>query len=155
MESRDKELRKVLEEIQDQLSGEEGVDQYDVSMALGARGYSASILERKIIDAGRWDIQMESIMSLPDNVYIRATWDEPATENQTVCSNMSLSIVYPVFKVVKEYVDNPENASVVSQYGKLTEHVGHDVSCVEYGDGVNVAIECEDCNEVLVDYDRE
>ena len=42
-----------------------------------------------------------------------------------------------------------------TNYEDLKQHVGHNIVCVEYGDGENVAIECEDCNEVLLDYDRE
>lgn len=40
-------------------------------------------------------------------------------------------------------------------YKELRRHVGHKIVCVEYANGVNVAIECEDCNEVLLDYDRD
>lgn len=40
-------------------------------------------------------------------------------------------------------------------YNELKRHVGHDIVCVSYGDGVNVAVECEDCNEVLLDYDKD
>jgi hypothetical protein len=39
-------------------------------------------------------------------------------------------------------------------YRELARHVGHHIVCVSYADGVNVAVECEDCNEVLLDYDR-
>lgn len=39
-------------------------------------------------------------------------------------------------------------------YEDLKRHVGHDIVCVEYGDGVNVSIECEDCGEVIIDYDN-
>jgi len=41
------------------------------------------------------------------------------------------------------------------RYDKLAEHIGHNVVVVTYGDGENVAIECEDCCTVLVDEDRE
>jgi hypothetical protein len=40
-------------------------------------------------------------------------------------------------------------------YQKLLEHRGHKVEIVSYGDPdspENVAIECEDCHSVLVDY---
>ena len=38
----------------------------------------------------------------------------------------------------------------------LSQHVGHDIVCVTYGDPAeNVAIECETCNEVLLDFDKE
>lgn len=42
-------------------------------------------------------------------------------------------------------------------YASLREHYGHKIVCVAYGNTkspVNVALECEDCNEVLLDYDR-
>jgi hypothetical protein len=37
---------------------------------------------------------------------------------------------------------------------ELLRHAGHNIACVTYGEGENVALECEDCNEVLLDYDR-
>lgn len=40
----------------------------------------------------------------------------------------------------------------------LKRHIGHKIVCVSYGgtDGIwNVAIECETCNEVLLDFDYE
>jgi hypothetical protein len=43
-------------------------------------------------------------------------------------------------------------------FNDLMRHVGHKIVCVTYGTKkhpVNVAIECEDCNEVLLDYDKE
>jgi len=44
-------------------------------------------------------------------------------------------------------------------YKELKRHLGHKIVCVAYGgDGEepwNVSIECEDCNEVLLDYDRD
>jgi hypothetical protein len=40
------------------------------------------------------------------------------------------------------------------EYDRLREHVGHRLSCVMYGDGVNVSVECEDCSCVLVDVDK-
>lgn len=44
----------------------------------------------------------------------------------------------------------------VSSFKDLKHHVGHEVEVVTYGDPpVNVAIECLDCNEVLLDFDRE
>ena len=36
----------------------------------------------------------------------------------------------------------------------LSAHIGHDLECVEYGDNENVAVECIDCNEVLIDFDE-
>lgn len=48
----------------------------------------------------------------------------------------------------------------VRNFSDLKKHLGHKLSCVSYNgetldDIRNVAIECEDCNEVLVDYDQE
>ena len=42
----------------------------------------------------------------------------------------------------------------VSGYEDLRNHVGHDVVVVMYGDGDNVAIECETDGEVLLDFNR-
>ena len=46
----------------------------------------------------------------------------------------------------------------VFDFNSLHAHAGHRISCVEYGNKdtgcVNVAIECEDCNEVLVDFNK-
>lgn len=42
-------------------------------------------------------------------------------------------------------------------FADLSEHIGHDIVCVEYAhDGcrANVAIECETCDVVLVDADN-
>lgn len=41
----------------------------------------------------------------------------------------------------------------VDGYGDLMEHKGHNIECVTYGDD-NVALECIDCNCVLVDFDK-
>lgn len=41
-----------------------------------------------------------------------------------------------------------------SCYTDLKEHIGHNIRCVQYGDGDNVAVECEDCHVVLLDYDK-
>jgi NAD-dependent SIR2 family protein deacetylase len=40
-------------------------------------------------------------------------------------------------------------------YDELAEHYGHKIVIAIYGEGVNVAIECENCSEVLLDYDKE
>ena len=54
-------------------------------------------------------------------------------------------------------------------FNKLREHIGHSIDIVgysnsnldllhptfEYEDVVNVSIECLDCNEVLIDYEKE
>ena len=53
----------------------------------------------------------------------------------------------------------------VANYDDLKKHVGHKIVCVDYGltdwsglgvtkEDFNVAIECETCNEVLLDYDN-
>jgi phage FluMu protein Com len=39
-------------------------------------------------------------------------------------------------------------------YEELRRHVGHKIVCVMYGEE-NVAIECEDCGEVLIDFDKD
>ena len=39
-----------------------------------------------------------------------------------------------------------------TDYTDLKRHVGHQVVVVEYAKQ-SVAVECEDCNEVLMDYD--
>ena len=42
----------------------------------------------------------------------------------------------------------------VHSYTDLDGHVGHHLECVRYGDGENVAVECTDCCEVLLDFDH-
>lgn len=42
----------------------------------------------------------------------------------------------------------------VDSYDELKEHFGHPVAVVQYAGGENIAIECEHCNLVLVDYDH-
>lgn len=45
-------------------------------------------------------------------------------------------------------------------YEDLKRHIGHKIVCVAYGTGENeqspenVAVECETCNEVLMDFDK-
>lgn len=47
----------------------------------------------------------------------------------------------------------------VINFKELKRHIGHDIECVYYGESKeeaqNVAIECNDCNEVLMDFDNE
>lgn len=45
----------------------------------------------------------------------------------------------------------------VNTFGELASHIGHRIVCVGYGRGspVNVAVECETCNVVILDYDTE
>ncbi len=42
----------------------------------------------------------------------------------------------------------------VTNYKELKGHVGHKVECVSYGRGLNVAIECVTCMEVLMSFDK-
>lgn len=44
----------------------------------------------------------------------------------------------------------------VSNFEELRLHIGHKIVCVGYGKGeiVNASIECETCNEVLLDFDK-
>ncbi len=47
----------------------------------------------------------------------------------------------------------------VSNFKELREHIGHKIVCVKYQRHrdepiYNVAIECETCNEVLLDFDN-
>lgn len=39
-------------------------------------------------------------------------------------------------------------------YKELARHLGHAVEVSSYGDLENVAIECLDCFEILLDYDK-
>lgn len=44
----------------------------------------------------------------------------------------------------------------VYTFKDLRSHVGHKIECVCYGNPVvNVAVECETCGEVLMDFDIE
>ena len=43
---------------------------------------------------------------------------------------------------------------IINNYEELSTHYGHSLEVVMYGEGVNVSLECEDCNEVLLDYDK-
>jgi hypothetical protein len=47
----------------------------------------------------------------------------------------------------------------VQTFDELATHYGHSVVVARYtdleGETAAVAVECEDCNEVLVDYERE
>lgn len=38
-------------------------------------------------------------------------------------------------------------------FEQLGDHLGHKLECVEYGEGLNRAIECETCQTVLIDED--
>ncbi len=40
-----------------------------------------------------------------------------------------------------------------SNYEELKEHLGHKIVCVSYAEQ-NVSVECEDCNEVIIDYEK-
>ena len=43
----------------------------------------------------------------------------------------------------------------VQNFEDLAEHFGHTLTVALYGEVDNVAIECEDCYEVLLDFDKE
>ncbi|RGQ08496.1 hypothetical protein DWZ11_01155 [Megamonas rupellensis] len=43
----------------------------------------------------------------------------------------------------------------VCDYNSLKQHIGHNIVCVSYGKDRNVSLECEDCNEILLSYDKE
>lgn len=47
----------------------------------------------------------------------------------------------------------------VHSYNDLRAHIGHKIACACYGTKIdhpdNIAVECEDCGVVLMDFDRE
>jgi hypothetical protein len=44
----------------------------------------------------------------------------------------------------------------VTSFEELIAHKGHEIAVVTYGNPPqNVSVECEDCNEVLLDFDKE
>jgi len=43
----------------------------------------------------------------------------------------------------------------VNSYKELRSHWGHDIQVAVYGIDANVAIECLDCNVILLDFDNE
>jgi hypothetical protein len=42
----------------------------------------------------------------------------------------------------------------VQTYNELAQHFGHTLTVAIYGNAVNASIECENCNEVLLDFDN-
>lgn len=44
--------------------------------------------------------------------------------------------------------------NTTAKYNGIRGHVGHELMCVEYGEGENVAIQCETCGEILVEENR-
>lgn len=40
------------------------------------------------------------------------------------------------------------------KYAEIAAHVGHEITCVSYGDGANVAIQCETCGVILLDENK-
>jgi|UPI000585ADAE hypothetical protein len=42
----------------------------------------------------------------------------------------------------------------VFDYHDLLAHVGHSFECIVYGDKQNVALACNDCYEVIINFDR-
>lgn len=47
----------------------------------------------------------------------------------------------------------------IFSYEELRDHIGHKIVCVGYGSQLlppaNVAVECETCSTVLMDFDKE
>lgn len=44
----------------------------------------------------------------------------------------------------------------VNNYTDLVRHAYHEIECVTYGENnENVAVECVECSEVLIDYDAD
>lgn len=51
--------------------------------------------------------------------------------------------------------DSGAAEATATRYRELARHAGHRIVCVTYAEGgTNVAIECEDCAEVICDADR-
>ena len=44
---------------------------------------------------------------------------------------------------------------MTKSFKELIEHKGHKIEVVTYGNDDNVAIECETCDTVLLDYDKD
>jgi cytidine deaminase len=42
----------------------------------------------------------------------------------------------------------------VFDYHGLLAHVGHSFECIVYGDEQNVALACNNCHEVIIDFNR-
>lgn len=40
-------------------------------------------------------------------------------------------------------------------YEKIKSHIGHRIECVQYANYQNVSIECMDCNEVIIDANKD
>lgn len=49
--------------------------------------------------------------------------------------------------------ENSNMEQETTLYKTLERHVGHDVSIVSYGDGLNISLECNDCGCVIFDTD--
>jgi len=46
----------------------------------------------------------------------------------------------------------------INSFNELLPHYGHTIVCVVYGDQedpANIALECETCNDVLLDFDND
>ena len=43
----------------------------------------------------------------------------------------------------------------VNKFEELYAHFGHDIRIAVYAIAANVAIECLDCNETLIEFDKE
>jgi len=65
---------------------------------------------------------------------------------------------------MKEVIDSPVHKAMQqastgqfsAMFDKIARHIGHNIEVGSYGDPiVNVAVECMDCYEVIVDADNE
>lgn len=52
---------------------------------------------------------------------------------------------------MSENVTNEQDNNLL--YELLSNHVGHDISIVNYGHGINMSLECNDCGCVIFDSD--
>ncbi len=51
--------------------------------------------------------------------------------------------------------DNINHEEVLNfHYKELKSHIGHKIVCTHYANYQNIAVECETCNTVLLDYDK-
>lgn len=78
-----------------------------------------------------------------------------AYENQIKCTSCGKSIPpQPEDATTDELLCDLCLASLIEgDFVKIASHAGHNVVVSIYGDNVNVAVECEDCYEVLIDFD--
>ncbi len=53
---------------------------------------------------------------------------------------------------IAEKIPSKESSEKIS-YEDIKQHIGHNIVCVQYAGSVNVAIECETCNQVIISFD--